>query len=124
MSVIPTPTEHHLARRYADFATLAEALDYAAQGDTGCNFYTGTGELFAVLPYSELRDDAHTIAYRLYGLGLKRGDRVALVAETNPNFQRFFFACQYARARSSSGSTALTAWWRRRVHRSPPSIIN
>ena len=96
MSVIPTPTEHHLARRYADFATLAEALDYAAQGDTGCNFYTGTGELFAVLPYSELRDDAHTIAYRLYGLGLKRGDRVALVAETNPNFQRFFFACQYA----------------------------
>ena len=96
MSVIPTPTEHHLERRYADFATLSEALDYAAKGDTGCNFYTGTGELSAVLPYSRLRDDAHAIAYRLRGLGLKRGDRVALVAETNPNFQRFFFACQYA----------------------------
>jgi fatty-acyl-CoA synthase len=96
VSVIPTPTEHHLERRYADFATLSEALDYAAKGDTGCNFYTGTGELSAVLPYSRLRDDAHAIAYRLHGLGLKRGDRVALVAETNPNFQRFFFACQYA----------------------------
>ena len=35
MSVIPTPTEHHLVRRYADFTTLAEALDYAALGHTG-----------------------------------------------------------------------------------------
>ena len=96
MSVIPTPTEHHLVRRYADFTTLAEALDYAALGHTGCNFYAGTGELFAVLPYSELRDDALAIAYRLHSLGLKRGDRVALVAETHPNFQRFFFGCQYA----------------------------
>lgn len=96
VSVIPTPTEHHLVRRYADFATLAEALDYAALGQTGCNFYDGTGELSAVLPYSELRNDAHAIAYRLHSLGLKRGDRVALVAETHPNFQRFFFGCQYA----------------------------
>ena len=96
MSVIPTPTEHHLKRRYADFATLSEALDYAAKGETGCNFYSGTGDLFAVLPYSELREQAHDIAYRLHGLGLKRGDRVALVAETHPDFQRFFFGCQYA----------------------------
>lgn len=96
MSVKPTPTEHNLARRHADFSTLAEALDYAAKGETGCNFYTGKGELFAVLPYRELREQALEIAYRLHGLGLKRGDRVALVAETNPNFQRFFFGCQYA----------------------------
>jgi len=96
VSVKPTPTEHNLTRRHADFSTLAEALDYAAQGETGCNFYTGKGELFAVLPYRELRKQALEIAYRLHGLGLKRGDRVALVAETNPNFQRFFFACQYA----------------------------
>jgi fatty-acyl-CoA synthase len=75
---------------------LAEALDYAAQGETGCNFYTGKGELFAVLEYRELREQALEIAYRLHGLGLKRGDRVALVAETHPNFQRFFFGCQYA----------------------------
>lgn len=96
MSVKPTPTEHNLTRRHADFSTLAEALDYAAQGETGCNFYTGKGALFAVLPYRELREQALEIAYRLHGLGLKRGDRVALVAETHPNFQRFFFGCQYA----------------------------
>ena len=96
MSVIATPTEHELKRRYADFSTLSEALDYAARGDTGCNFYSGTGELSAVLPYAELREDAMAIAYRLHGLSLQRGDRVALVAETHPNFQRFFFACQYA----------------------------
>jgi fatty-acyl-CoA synthase len=96
VSVIATPTKHNLKRRFADFSTLSEALDYAAKGDTGCNFYSGTGELLAVLPYSELREDALKVAYRLNGLGLKRGDRVALVAETHPNFQRFFFGCQYA----------------------------
>ncbi len=96
MSVQPTPTEHNLARRYADFATLSEALDYAADGATGCNFYTGRGKLFAVLPYAELREQALKIAYQLHGLGLQRGDRVALVADTHPNFQNFFFACQYA----------------------------
>ena len=96
MSVNPTPTKHNLMRRYADFSTLSEALDYAAKGDTGCNFYSGTGELTAVLPYRALREEALQVAYRLNGLGLKRGDRVALVAETHPNFQRFFFGCQYA----------------------------
>ena len=30
------------------------------------------------------------------GLGLRRGDRVAIVAETDPLFMRFFFASQYA----------------------------
>ncbi len=95
-SPLPTPTGHSLAFCPAKFTNLSEALDYAAQGETGCNFYTGTGKLFAVLPYRELREQALEIAYRLHGLGLKRGDRVALVAETHPNFQRFFFACQYA----------------------------
>lgn len=96
MGLKPTPTEHRLKIRLADFATLADALDYAAEGDTGCNFYNGTGELFAVLPYAELREQAQAIAYRFVNLGLKRGDRVALLAETHPDFQRFFFACQYA----------------------------
>jgi len=96
MNLTPTPTEHGLTRRLADFETLADALDYAADGDTGCNFYTGTGKLYAVLPYAELREQALAIARRLHGLGLQRGDRVALVADTNPDFQRFFFACQYA----------------------------
>jgi hypothetical protein len=31
----PTPTIHNLPLRRADFANLAEALDYAALGETG-----------------------------------------------------------------------------------------
>jgi fatty-acyl-CoA synthase len=30
------------------------------------------------------------------GLGLAKGDRVGIIAETDPAFHRFFFACQYA----------------------------
>ena len=33
---------------------------------------------------------------RLLGLGCEHGDRVGIVAETNPMFHRFFFACLYA----------------------------
>jgi fatty-acyl-CoA synthase len=91
-----TPTENKLSFRAADFSDLAEALDYAAQGDTGCNFYTGRGELYAVFPYAQLREQAQVLARRLLGLGLERGARMALVAETCPDFLRFFFACQYA----------------------------
>lgn len=92
----PTPTRHSLPLRGGDFSTLAEALDYAAKGETGCNFYTGRGHLGAVLPYAELRDRARSLARRLNSLGLERGSRVALVAETDPDFLRFFYACQYA----------------------------
>ena len=91
-----TPTEHHLPLRCADFATLSEALDYAARGQTGSNFYNGKGQIEAVLPYAELRDQSVEIARRLVGLGIERGSRVALVAETYPDFLRFFYACQYA----------------------------
>ncbi len=92
----PTPTNSNLPLRPADFRGLAEALDYAAQGATGANFYDGRGNLEAVLPYSELRERARDAARRLLGLGLERGARVALVAETTPDFLVFFFACQYA----------------------------
>lgn len=91
-----TPTEHNLPLRSGDFATLSEALDYAARGKTGANFYNGRGHLKAVLPYAQLRDEAVDVAARLAGLGLKRGSRIALVAETCPDFLRFFYACQYA----------------------------
>jgi fatty-acyl-CoA synthase len=92
----PTPTLTNLPLRRADFANLAEALDYAAKGDTGVNFYKKNGQLKAVLSYAQLRDDARTLARRLLSLKPKRGARVALLAETHPNFLRFFFACQYA----------------------------
>ena len=96
VTVNATPTEHGLPFRPADFATLTEALDYAAQGDTGSNFYTGRGVIYASMTYRELREEAIELAHKLLGLGLEKGDRVALVAETNPDFVRFFYACQYA----------------------------
>lgn len=94
--ITATPTNHGLPFRPADFTTLTEAFDYAAEGETGANFYTGRGAIYASIPYSELRTQALELAHQLLGLGLAKGDRVALVAETDPNFVRFFFACQYA----------------------------
>ncbi|MEE9493438.1 MAG: fatty acyl-AMP ligase [Gammaproteobacteria bacterium] len=95
MEIESTPTLHDLPFRAADFSTLSEALDYAANGKTGTNFYTGRGQLYASLSYAELRKQAISLAKKLTGMGLSKGDRVALIAETNPDFLRFFFACQY-----------------------------
>ena len=91
-----TPTENSIALRQGDFQTLAEALDYAAEGTTGINFYSGKGALEASLSYARLRDGARSLARKLLGLGLERGERMALVAGTDADFVRFFFACQYA----------------------------
>ena len=91
-----TPTLNNIPLRAGDFSTLPEALNYAAQGQTGYNFYNGRGKLSAVLPFSKLLDEAQLLAQRLSGLGLERGARMALVADTHPDFIRFFFACQYA----------------------------
>jgi len=90
-----TPTANGLPLRLADFSTLAEALDYAAQGSTGYNFYNGKGKLESVLPYAILREKAEAVARRLQSLGLERGARVALVADSYPGFLHFFFGCQY-----------------------------
>ena len=93
----PTPSSHPaLPLRAADFGTIAEALDYAAQGATGFNFYSGKGVLVESLPYRDLRDQAIATARRLLGAGLRPGDRVGLIAESNADFVRTFFACQYA----------------------------
>lgn len=89
-----TVTASGIALRRADFRTLTEALDYAARGRTGFNFYNGRGELDTCLPYRELRARALELARRLQSL--ERGSRVALVAHTHPEFAVMFFACQYA----------------------------
>lgn len=95
----PTSSDSRdLRRRLADFGTLAEALDYAAKGETGMNFYSARGTLETVLLYSELRDRAEDLGRRLAGMGIARGDRVALLAATSPDFLAMFFACQYAGA--------------------------
>ena len=91
-----TPAANNLRLRIADFSTLADALDYAATGITGYNFYHAGVKLYESLPYSQLRKDARSLARRLVDLGAKRGSRVALVADTHPDFMRFFYACQYA----------------------------
>jgi len=94
--MISTKTNHTLPVKITGYQNLVEVLEYAAQGETGFNFYDGRGQLSAVLPYSTLRDEAMVLARRLLGLGCERGARVGIIAETEPMFHRFFFACQYA----------------------------
>ncbi len=91
----PTPTKNTLPLCGAEFTTLTEALDYAALGNTGLNFYDGSGKLATVLSYAQLQQDAWRLAQRLWWLASARGARVAIVAETTPDFMRFFFACQF-----------------------------
>ena len=93
-SRLTTPTASGIPLRSADFETLAEALDYAAEGDSGFNYYDGRGTLIATLPYAELRARAVEMARHLAPLG--RGQRLALVAHTHPDFAVMFYACQYA----------------------------
>lgn len=97
--LIATPTyDPDLSRRFSDFATLGEALDYAAQGKRGLNFHDMRGNLSQAYPFSKLRSDALLMAYRLIHYGVKPGDRIALVAETGSNFAALFFGCVYAGA--------------------------
>jgi fatty-acyl-CoA synthase len=95
---VPTPTEDALPRRFSDFATLQEALDYAASGVRGLNFHDPRGTLTRAYPFAELRDDAIRTAYRLIAQGVQPGDRIALVAETSPEFAALFFGSVYAGA--------------------------
>ncbi len=95
MDKIATPTDNTRPLQLR-FASLADALDYAAEGCTGYNFYGGRGEHHATLTYSELRTRSLELARRLAGLGLEPGARAAFLADTNPDSIRFFFACQYA----------------------------
>src|SRR5258705_2898345 len=93
----PTPSDTpSLEKRLGTFATLSEAVDYAASSDAGFNFYSARGELHAKLPYRDLRDQAQSFARKLIAAGNKPGDRIALLANTAPEFLVLFFACQYA----------------------------
>ena len=96
-TLMRTPTgDDGQVRRFGGFSTLAEGLDFAARGTTGLNFHIGRGELAHVLPYATLREQAMVMAGRLRAAGFRRGDRLAILAETNPDFMIAFFACQYA----------------------------
>lgn len=97
-AIIATPTEDALPRRFADFATLGEALDYAASGSRGLNFHDARGTLTRPYPFRELREDALACARRLIASGVKPEERIALVAETGPEFAALFFGVVYAGA--------------------------
>src|SRR3546814_16544956 len=88
--LVPTPTECAQPRRFPDFATVGEALDYAAQGSRGLNFHDPRGRLVRAYSYRELRDDALLAAYRLIAAGGQPGDRISLIAETGPDFAALF----------------------------------
>ena len=96
MDMKPTPANTDLPVKIAPYTNLVDALEYAAQGKTGFNFYDGRGRLSDTLSYADLRNEARVIARRLLSLGCERGARVGIIAETEPMFHRFFFACQYA----------------------------
>jgi fatty-acyl-CoA synthase len=97
-TLVPTATEDSLPRRFADFTTLGEALDYAATGRRGLNFHDARGNLVRPYPFSELREDALHQAYRLIEAGVKPQDRIALIAETGAEFASLFFGVIYAGA--------------------------
>lgn len=95
---VPTPTDDSHPRRLADFATLGEALDYAAEGVRGLNFHDARGNLTQPYSFAELRRDAQAQAYRLIAAGVKPEDRIALIAETGAEFASLFFGVVYAGA--------------------------
>jgi fatty-acyl-CoA synthase len=90
-----TPTTSGIARR-TTFPLLTEALAYAATGASGFNFLSARGELKAAVPYHALQARAVALARRLLALDLRPGDRVALIAETSPEFVTSFLACVHA----------------------------
>ena len=95
---MPTPNDCDLPRRRSDFATFAEAIDYAARSEKGLNFHDMRGALERVYPYSEMRADAMRAARQFAAMGIEKGDRVALVAETGAEFAALFCGCIYAGA--------------------------
>ncbi len=84
------------ASRIESYETIVEALDDAARTPLGFSFYSVKGARTDYLGYRDLRARAIDLARALIQVGLPRGARLALMAETGPDFMVFFFACQYA----------------------------
>lgn len=97
-TLVPTPNDDGLVRRLADFDTFADALNYAAKGTRGFNFHDPRGTLNRVHTYTQLREDSLAVGYALVARGIKPGDRIALIAETGPDFAALFCGAIYAGA--------------------------
>ncbi len=94
--ITPTPSRNlQLPFKNGDFATVVEALDYAAKGETGYNFFNLRGEVTSRLSYADLRARAVALSDKL-AARFERKARIAVVAETSPEFITVFYACQYA----------------------------
>jgi fatty-acyl-CoA synthase len=89
-------TNSGLPLKVAEFETLPVGLDYAARGETGYNFFSGRGNPTFALTYAQLREASVDLARRFVGAGFAPGSRVAIAAETTPEFLIFFYACQYS----------------------------
>lgn len=97
-ALTPTPNDCALPRIRAEFSTFNEAIDYAARSEKGLNFHDMRGQLERVYTFREMREDALEMARRLIAAGIKPQDRVALIAETGPEFAALFCACVYTGA--------------------------
>ena len=64
MPSVTASTSKNLSFRIAEFETLVDGLDYAAKGETGCNFFSPRGELQEALTYAEIRSRAIEMAQR------------------------------------------------------------
>jgi fatty-acyl-CoA synthase len=91
----PLPTDRGIPLRHGDFETLCDALDYAATGNTGFNYFDGKAKLKATLSYKDLRTQAIEMAKRLVPFAEKNA-RIGIAAVSTPEFAVMFFACQYA----------------------------
>ena len=91
----PTATEAGTPARLGIFQSICDALDYAAQGQSGINFYSSDGALTRSLTYRDLQTSAQDLAARM-AASFPRGARLGIIAETSPDFVIAFMACQYA----------------------------
>lgn len=78
-------------------ATLGAALASAARSDTGLTFWDAA-ERETVMPWRDVAARARRVAGALGRLGIRRGDRVALVLPTSPDFVDAFFGTLLAGA--------------------------
>ena len=97
-ALTPTPNDCPLPRNRSQFATFNDAVDYAARSAKGLNFHDMRGDLERVYPFSQMREDALGMARRMVAAGITKGDRIALIAETGPDFAALFCACTYVGA--------------------------
>ena len=72
------------------YATLVEMLNAAAQSDLGLVF-VNRKEQDQDVPFARIREQALSVAADLVRRGVRKGDRVALVLPTSPEFVQCFF---------------------------------